>query len=676
MSEPIHEYAHDLVQRVTSDSEASGISTHDAFAEIVLQELETAGHIEDPLVAYYRSHGVEISGYALNEVQNTLDLFLVEFAEAASSLTVTTAQLTTRGKRALGYLTKVRKGLRGQITEAVEAHDMASAVEARLAEDLESIRVFLITNNSAAAKSLPDTVDESGVPVSFEIWDIKRLFRLESSGVLHEPIAVDFDPPLACLTTPATNENYSVLLAIVPGRRLAEIYSTFGSRLLQLNVRSFLQLRGGVNKGIRETLLHSPERFLAYNNGISATASAVQLQSLDGGRAALLTRVTDFQVVNGGQTTASLHSALMRDGADLDDVYVQMKLTVVEQEHIDEIVPEISKFSNTQNKVTVVDFSSNHPFHVELEKASRSLYAPALPGTGQETRWFFERARGQYEDALMKERTPARKKAFKLIQPVRQKFTKTDVAKWENSWDQRPWLVARGAEKNFRAYMSELGQSAPTKDLDFVKRLIAKGILFKATEKVVTDQQFGGYRANIVTYTVAKLANATAQRVDLDQIWQEQQLSPALERALEEICLLVQPEVMNPRGTTNIGEWTKREGLWAIVQQIPWEPSTALKAELSTPGQSRRRKAEDQVAGASATEVGNVARASSLTAEGWFALSAWARETDNLEGWQRRIAYSIGRRLAGGQDPTVKQAAQGVKIMDEAERLGFKANAD
>ena len=321
------------------------------------------------------------------------------------------------------------------------------------------LRLFLLTNSITSVTTLPDS-SLDGLPVSYEIWDLARFHRMATSGTLSEPIVVEFDDPLPCLATPETDRDFSVFLAILPGRTLSALYGQYGTRLLELNVRSFLQAKGAVNRGIRDTLLTDPERFLAYNNGITATASKVEFTSLPGGGQAIR-RIHDLQIVNGGQTTASIHYAHVRDKADISGVFVQMKLTVVAPDRLQEIVPEISRYSNTQNKVTLVDFSSNHPFHVEVEKITRSLWAPAADGSGQETRWFYERARGQYADALARERTPARQRAFKTMHPLRQKFTKADVAKFEHSWDQLPHIVSRGAEKNFREFMIRLGDKTP-----------------------------------------------------------------------------------------------------------------------------------------------------------------------------------------------------------------------
>jgi len=409
---PLEQYANDLVQSVIASAEAESLSAHDAFAEQVFSDLESAGIIDEGYVAYYRAHGIEISGYGRSEGINSLDLFLVSFREYPLLQRVGRSELTTQARRVISFLAKVEKGMRNDIDDSSDAYDMALALE-HLIGQVDSIRVFLITNDLSTVRTHPDEEYDGRLAVSFEVWDLRRLHRMATSGILHEPIAVEFAPPLPCLTTPQVDGDYSVYLSIVPGEVLGRVYGQYGSRLLELNVRSFLQLKGAVNRGIRETLLNSPERFLAYNNGISATASKVDLVRLPSGEQAIA-RVHDLQIVNGGQTTASIHNSFTKKEGSLEHVFVQMKLTQVNPRLLDEIVPEISKYSNTQNKVTIVDFSSNHPFHVELEKISRSIWAPAVDGSGQETKWFYERARGQYADALNKERTPGKQRAFKI----------------------------------------------------------------------------------------------------------------------------------------------------------------------------------------------------------------------------------------------------------------------
>jgi hypothetical protein len=544
---------------------------------------------------------------------------------------------------------------------------MCLAVEKKLPETAR-LRLYLLTNSITSVSSVPDS-SLYGIPVSCEIWDLARFHRMATSGTLSEPIVVEFDDPLPCLATPETDEDFSVFLTILPGTALAGLYGQYGTRLLELNVRSFLQAKGAVNRGIRDTLLTGPERFLAYNNGITATASTVDFCPLAGGGQAIR-RIHDLQIVNGGQTTASIHYAHVRDKADISGVFVQMKLTVVTPEWLQEIVPEISKYSNTQNKVTLVDFSSNHPFHVELEKITRSLWAPAADGSGQETRWFYERARGQYADALARERTPARQRTFKTLHPLRQKFTKADAAKFEHSWDQLPHIVSRGAEKNFREFMIRLGERPPPVDAAYCQRLIAKAILFRTTEKIVSAHQFGGYRANIVTYTIARLAHETGQRIDLDRIWREQRLSPALAAAIDDLCVPVHGVITRPVRVANVTEWAKRPECWSRVLDIEWRLPDQLRDELIdlSAAASRGRHAAQP----SETDLSHIAAVTSIPAADWFAVARWAKETHNLQPWQRQIAFSIGEYVSKGWNISPKQAAQAQRLMDEAERLGFR----
>jgi hypothetical protein len=670
----IEEYARDLAQLVAASAEAESLSTHDIFAEQVMGDLEAAGIIDEGFVAYYKSNGVEISGYGHSEGINALDLFLVNFRGHPLMKKVGKTEVSTQAKRCINYLAKVENGLNKEIDDSSDAHDMALAVE-HLLGTVDQIRVFLITNDVSTIRRYKG--EKFGeLPMSFEVWDLNRLHRMTTSGVLHEPIAVDFDPPLPCLSTLQTDDDFSVFLSIVPGSVLGRVYSEYGSRLLELNVRSFLQLKGSVNRGIRETLLTSPERFLAYNNGISATASKVDLVRLPSGEQAIH-RIHDLQIVNGGQTTASIHNSYAKGEGDLSNVLVQMKLTQVNPRLLEEIVPEISKYSNTQNKVTVVDFSSNHPFHVELEKSSRSLWAPAVDGSGKETKWFYERARGQYADALSKERTPAKQRQFKVAYPLKQKFAKTDIAKWEHSWLQSPHLVSRGAEKNFRAFMDDVNRtksSPPTADRLYVQRLIAKGILFKETERIVTEQQFGGYRANIVTYTIAKISHECAMRLDLDRIWLEQSIPDCLSKAIAEVSHLAHQVIIDPpSGTTHVGEWTKKEACWIRVQASPWAPSKELQRELIPLGKAAVVRHEEATASQSEEELKEISAAMEISSDVWFAISHWAKETQNLLPWQRGLAFSLGRIAARGGTPSPKQAMRGLEIMASALNLGFRA---
>jgi len=667
------EFAHDLVQDVVATAEATDTTLPDAFTQRMIEHLVEAGELDDGLVCYHRARGVEVSGYAVSDDQTRVDVFVTHFRHDVQSPTLPLSELETLMKRLRTFVDRCRTGYRADIDDASPVFDMVQDLEQALKAAVTA-RLLVFTNaTTRVLKVRPETVD--AVEFVYQVWDVARLHRLLTSGTLHEPIVVDFaerfGAPLPCLSTPVTDRDYSVLLTIVPGDVLANLYDEYGTRLLELNVRSFLQAKGAVNRGIRESLLKTPERFLAYNNGISATASKVELvRNADG--SAAIARLHDLQIVNGGQTTASIHSAVRKDGADVSNVLVQAKVTVVSPERLDEIVPAISRYSNTQNKVTTADFSSNDALHVDVEKLSRAVWAPGATGDGQDTHWFYERARGQYADELARQRTPAKMKAWKISNPTKQKFTKTDLAKYLATWDQLPHLVSRGAEKNFREFMIRLSVNGrPQVDELIFKRTVAKAVLFKETERLVSERNFGGYRANIVTFTIAKLVNATRGRIDLDEIWRSQALSPALQAAIADLSVPVQASVTNPPRAANIGEWCKRPESWTRLEALPWTVPPALASELLDLKASRRRDAAAAAEPAASSDPA-IGAAAAVPAQTWFETAHWARETANLQPWQRGLAFSLGQRAERGTDPTAKQAVQGLALLKEALRLGFR----
>lgn len=661
-------YAQDLVADVLATAEADSSTTPETFTRRALDDLEQAGITENTFTAYLRAHGIEVSGYGSNDSLATLDVFISSFRQYPLDYRMNRTEVDTLFRRVSTFIQRCREGLRNQVDESDDVYDMCLAVEKKFPE-ISQIRIFLLTNSTTSVTSYPDS-SLTGIPVSYEIWDLARFHRMATSGTLSEPIVVDFGTPVPCLAAPGADRDLSVFLAILPGATLAELYGQYGTRLLELNVRSFLQAKGAVNRGIRDTLLTGPQLFLAYNNGITATASEVDFCHLPDGTLAIR-RIHDLQVVNGGQTTASIHYAHVRDKADISGVFVQMKLTVVASERLQAIVPEISKYSNTQNKVTLVDFSSNHPFHVEVEKVTRSLWAPAADGSGQETRWFYERARGQYADALARERTPARQRTFRTLHPLRQKFTKADAAKFEHSWAQLPHIVSRGAEKNFREFMIRLGEKTPVVDASYCQRLIAKAILFRATEKIVSARQFGGYRANIVTYTIAKLSHETGQRIDLDRIWREQRLTPADAAALDDLCVPVYEIITRPVRVANVTEWAKRPECWTRVLDLQWRMPDELRDELTDVSTAVRGR---HAATSSEADLSLVAAVTAIPSADWFAVARWAKETYNLQPWQRQIAFTTGQYLSKGWEISAKQAAQAHRLMEEAQRLGFRSS--
>lgn len=623
------------------------------------------GEVENAADCYLKQRGVEVSGYGIDD-GDTLNLLSTLHRGEVPPASVPRGEIETAFRRLRGLWERCRdRPLHESLEESSDAWSLALEIH-RSAPEIRRIRMFVVTDGLSAVEYLePET--EDGVEIHRAVWDIGRLYRLHGTGMRGEPVEIDFlarfGRPLPCISPDLPGADYKAYLAAFPAPWLADIYEEFGARLLEKNVRSFLQFTGKVNRGMRDTLAgDDAPRFFAYNNGISATASGVELD-VDGSGAAGITRLRDLQIVNGGQTTASIHRA-QRGGLDVSHVAVQAKITEIEGDRLDEMVPLISRYANSQNRVSASDLSSNDPFHIEVESLSRTVWAPATGSTMRETRWFYERARGQYADALNREMTPARRRVFREIHPTSQKFTKTDLAKFENAWAQRPWEVSLGAQKNFTAFMVSLQEQKPgdvSGDVAYFQRLVAKAILWRRTERIVSAQNFGGYRANIVAYAIAKLSHATGQQLDLDRIWQQQELDEPLRDALAELSHMVfELLTADDRPVGNVTEWAKREECWDRLRKIPWKPLPGVEDLYSSPA-----------AGAASGNGAAPVSLDGVPGDAFLAISSWAKETGNLTPWDRRFAYTIGLRLNREKSLTPKQAPHAERILSAARELGF-----
>lgn len=678
MTTALHNFNNDLQQTVLLEASTEGreVTVDLAFTGHVIDVLVDAGEVDDAEVAAYNARGARVSAFEVSDDEGTLHLLVSDYRSDEDVQTLGRTDLETAFRRMSGFLEKSVNGLWRSLEESSAAWDMAHRIQSAWS-DVGELRFTLLTN-AELRTNVPPNSEILGRPVHFAVWDLARLYKLHSSGRTQEPIDVDIEAlwgaPLPCLGPSGENGVYEAYLLMLPGEFLSLVYETYGPRLLELNVRSFLQSRGAVNRGIQTTILNEPTRFLAYNNGISMTASAISLTQLPTGGVGIR-RIQDLQIVNGGQTTASLHYAKIQGKADLSQIQVQGKLSVVEPARLEELVPRISQFANSQNRVNMADFTSNDPFHVQLEKLSRTIWAPAGVGGQQMTRWFYERARGQYADAHARERTAARQREFKRVHPVGQKLTKTDVAKFENTWDQLPWIVALGAEKNFREFMLRLakrGRFEPTQD--YFESLVAKAIMFRSAERLIGRLNLGGYRAQTVTYTLAKLLHATAQRIDVRSIWRNQTISDALVADIQSLASRVHAKLLATAGTRNVSEWAKKEECWTTLVALDWDPSSALTSELVNSAQRTRTSSTTSITETLTTEeAADATLVTAVTPTAWFELSKWAKETDNLETWQRGIAFTLGRYAAAEppRSPSRKQVAHAVRIISEARRLGF-----
>lgn len=663
----------DLLEEIqmSADEDLSGWSIEDFLTSIMLDYLEEVGEVEDYVICPFRGYGLQLNAYSLAADYEKLTIYVSIYTDNNKPKFIGQTDIDVAIKRAIQLYQKAVNDLYISFQKDNDVYEFAISLHSHKNE-IKMVRICALTNGLVKPIDFKN-INIGNAEVSFSIWDIDRLYRCVMSGKMRETIEINFQEKfnmtIPCIEN-AISDKYRVYLAIISGEILAELYDEFRDRLLEKNVRSFLQVKGAVNKGIRDTLRDEPDMFLAYNNGISVTAESVEIVR-DENEKPSIKSIRDMQIVNGGQTTASIYNARKdkKINADLSKVFVQMKISVITSlEDLDEIVPRISAFANTQNKVQMADFSANDPYHRRIEELSRTIWAPAQGGSLPQN-WFYERARGQYADMLARESTTLRRKKYKEQHPL---FTKTDLAKYENTWDQLPFYVSEGAQKNFRRFTIRISQQkGKLPDERYYHNLIAKAIMFRRTEKLVSQQQYGGYRANIVTYTLAFLSYKTAQRIDLERIWKTQALTEALEKEIVEVSRFIQQTIVNPPGGANVGEWCKKEKCWKEIREYKYEISTKLADELISEEKAKKEQSGDSSIELTESDQAIIDEVASIPAATWFELSRWAKETQNFAPWQRSIAFSVGTLIGREKKPSIKQSIQALKVYSGALEKGF-----
>ncbi len=605
--DPLKVFAEDLVQNVHVRATDAGMFFEDAFFEVVCEHLVDAGEMDEAERAYYDSgRGIRVDGYGGDprDTDQKLTLVVLDAVPEPNPGNLTQTEMDKAFRRLENFIDGARKGsIQEALDPSLPAWALADLISVRW-NGIETVRLLILTNrplSSRVDRKEAEAID--GVPVTYGVWDLSRLYRFVESGSERETLEVDFleefGHGLPALAANIQDADYRTYLAVIPGADLARIYDRWGARLLEQNVRVFLQARSKVNKGIKSTLENEQHMFLAYNNGIAATAEDVVTRA--GPQGVEIARVKNLQIVNGGQTTASIHRA--SKSQDLSQVFVQMKLAVIDPAQVEDVVPRISEYANSQNRVSQADFFSNHPFHVRMEEFSRRIYAPSAEGEFLQTRWFYERAKGQYLEASAY-MTPAEKREFKKLHPNKQKFTKTDLAKFMNVWRAIPHVVSLGAQKNFAKFAefvaSAWGEKSDARagiefDERFFRHAIAKAIIFRTTERIVSAAEWyeGGYRANIVAFSIAKLHQEYQRRglvPDFDKIWESQQVPAGLQRSIGRIGRTVSRVLINPPdGIANVTEWAKKASCWDRVRELEIS-DLCLESNSIKPDQERAEK--------------------------------------------------------------------------------------
>jgi len=673
------EFSRSFHADISSEADALGIFKEHAYAEKMLDILVEYGETEECTPCHWQDRGIKVDAFGFDDEHTSLFLIVSHYYDNNNNdpERMSDADINAAFKRALNFLEKSLEGkLHKRIDISSPAHDLAELIK-DCKKDLLSVKIVLITDGITRQR-FAEVLQIENIEVTNVIWDLERTHTFLRTGQ-REQISIDFvqdyGGSIPCLMTGNSDDLYMTYLSFIPGNVLADLYRDWKIRLLERNVRVFLSQRPKVNRGIRDTIVREPEMFCAYNNGITVVAQDVELRSLGDGSYGI-SLVNDFQIVNGGQTTASLYHTREKSRASLDNILVQMKLMVVnenvrpqnlpiDQRLADQLIPKISLYSNTQNRVQTADLLANERPHPELHAISLNMPAPDPTGGSVQSFWFYEKSRGSYEETRrLQAKTDAQRRVFDKKYPKRQRFDKGKFGKVWNTFLRKPHIVTMGAMKSFGFFNSWLHEQEYDWN-DYFRKTVALVILWNEAERIVRRADYGGYRHAIVAYTLAWLHEITKSGLDLDRIWNEQKLSQEVSDAIGTLADQVNLFIRDTQ--LNVTEWCKKEQCWAELsaQQAPILPElkhALLEGRTSQqlPYNTTTRTAQE-----------NIRFCTLMGADAWFELAKWLKERNFMLGKQRSQAANMGKAIRGMREPSEVLSYACRKIWEDAELLGW-----
>jgi hypothetical protein len=680
--DPVAKYAEEICGDVQEALSTDEPFSSEIFTRLILERLEDAEQLEGtfPLFQQGRIRNAiyRIDGYSFDEERSRLELYTTIYQDELPPARIPPAEVTRAFERALRFASACVEGLADQLEPAnSDASDLARLIQAQ-ASTLASVRVVLLTNGVVdKAKGSTDWREHK---VEFDTYDIMRLHRILGEGETRADIIVDLQAltggPVPCLHVPSHAGEYDAYLSVLPGEALSRIYDRYGVRLLELNVRAFLGLQGrkSVNAELRKTIADQPSMFLAYNNGIVATVDDLELVNDRAGRPSIKS-LKGLQIVNGGQTTASLHRARRKDSLPLTNVAVPVKIIKVGGADLVEMVASISRAANRQNTVQLADFSAGDPFHQQIENLANNTWLDGGKG-----RWFYERARGSYVAAEQKAGyRKSDQQAFRAQTPKQRRLSKLDLARYLSAWDGLPYRVCLGGQKNFQHFMQRMKDNAPPPpDTTWFKRLVAKAILYRAVEKKIRAMKFPAYGAQITAYVVAGLSHRAGGRIDFERLWSRQLVSAVLERLVEAWAPQIDTLLRQSAGQRNPSEWFKKEESWLdIMNKLP-ALSDPLPPELAYSGAP---DGDGLAAAAPATlsvaDYERIQQCMNVPAVSWLEVAERGQKAGAIHWKVAAICRTLASYAAGGWDkkPSAKQAKPAFEAFLACQRAGLVETA-
>lgn len=642
------EYKQEFLDSLRADSAINGSDTQDEFLSCTLGMLEDFDEVQSPQKVGFGDkrcsgqHVMRIDAYAFDETDHSLELFINDFQDTYETENLTGSKVDELYWRMYYFLDEVCNGkIANYFDDSDDALKIAALIKRRMnaigddPEQILKIRMFILTNKELStdilnrnlletkirktkgSKTVKSTkkikkADFNGKPLEINIWNLERFYEKEKS-FSSDPIVIDFRNDYSCDGIPCIKGNigenlgYEAYIAIIPGKLLSEIYIEHGSKVLEGNVRAFLGTSGSksVNSGIRRTINNEPDKFFTYNNGIATTAADVETEEKDG--QLYITKIVDLQIINGGQTTASLAEAVLKKtNPELKGIFVPMKLTVIDDRETenedgvrfyDQMVQNIAKYANSQNKVTAADLFSNDPFHIWMEKMSKKIFAPAIHYSVP-TGWYYERSRKRYEQEQFKLKSETDRKRFRAKYPKEQLITKEQLGMYLTTMKEQPNIVAKGKNFVIKEFNTIISQDYKTNKGCFnefyFKKCICAAIIYRTVDNYLESHKdsarkptgfwykAGGYKLDIVPYTIAKIIHSVPAGFTLDwnYIWNRQDLSPAFMHEIEIVTKMTNDFICDSHGVI-VTEYCKRPETWvAYRDNVRYTPSEKFLSEL------------------------------------------------------------------------------------------------
>lgn len=699
----IEEYRKQFIDDIRNDASLESTDPESFFIERVLTSLEEIGAISDPIpmsvrIRNARKQILAFDGYSYDEADGALVLVISEFSNQRDSAPTLT---NTRIDELLSYMQRfIEEAVNGNIRFFCDDSDpaviIANEFKKKIGKGMTATEImrfkFIIISNYVLSKqvkniSKPAFLDR---PVELNVWTIERYYQTFESNTseILEIETSDFDcDGIPCLKADLGGQsNYDAFLGIVPGKFLADIYLKYGSKLLQGNVRAFLSFRGNVNKGIRTTIMKEPENFFTYNNGIAIVARAVRF-SPDKTK---IVYFKDLQIINGGQTTASLASAIIKKEAPkgMDTLYVPMKLTVLNVEDdmseeqvqkYNDLTKTISECANSQNAVKPADFFSNHPFHVKMEQLSHKVLAPPVGGNPYQTVWFYERSRGKWEQEQMKLNSHQRD-LFKEKNPQNQLITKEKLAKCYNAILMHPDQVCKSSADNFKIFAPYIDDIFE-KDRDsineeFFKKCVCSIIIFDELDRLISKAEWypkGGNKAQITPYTISKLLTLIPKDKDLDwgAIWNKQTLYPALVTELLRLAYSTHKYLDHKAAGGLVRSLSRLAGTWTDYKSVPFELTDTFVRSLISKEETRSAEQSARRAHKFNSKIDASLEIFKLGSDYWMNFYRSLTREELLSYGDCDFVKGIASWISRGSLPTAAQCKRLLKIVEKAEDKGY-----